>query len=249
VSPFDLSGRAALVTGGGRGIGAAIVTRLAEAGAQLVIANRSRDVAGQLAADLTGRDLYASAIPFEKLDRASLRQLVDDVARQFGRVSKGQQQSDLCRFHHFSVNSVVLRCARRLARASKGGEPGRCSPTALPAARSGASGEGGAVRPSRPAQARRHLRTTEQRLVFRAGHDGENSIGERIGSRLSRERPVSCAIWLTPAGSCSDSESIDNERRIARLECLAQIGGNGLISVEIACRIKFSGFDRHCAGP
>ncbi len=50
--PFDLTGRVALVTGGGRGIGAAIVRRLAEAGAGVVIANRTRDVADALAGEL-----------------------------------------------------------------------------------------------------------------------------------------------------------------------------------------------------
>ena len=84
--PFDLSGRVALVTGGGRGIGAAIVTRLAEAGADVVIANRSQDRAGALAAELTDRGLRAGIMPFEQLDRVSLRDLVDEVALRSSRL-------------------------------------------------------------------------------------------------------------------------------------------------------------------
>jgi 3-oxoacyl-[acyl-carrier protein] reductase len=84
--PFDLSGRTALVTGGGRGIGAAIVTRLAEAGASVVIANRTVDVAEALAADLAARGFSARAVPLTGLDRDSLRVLVEDAAEVSGRL-------------------------------------------------------------------------------------------------------------------------------------------------------------------
>ena len=83
---FDLSERVALVTGGGRGIGAAIVTRFAEAGATVIIANRSGEVAEALAKDLIGRGLRAETVPFERLDRASLRTTVDGVAERYGRM-------------------------------------------------------------------------------------------------------------------------------------------------------------------
>jgi 3-oxoacyl-[acyl-carrier protein] reductase len=84
--PFDLTGRIAIVTGGGRGIGAAIVARLANAGATVVIANRTRDVAEALARELASDGLAVLCVPFDKLDRDSLRVMVDDVARQYGRL-------------------------------------------------------------------------------------------------------------------------------------------------------------------
>jgi 3-oxoacyl-[acyl-carrier protein] reductase len=84
--PFNLTGRVALVTGGGRGIGAAIVTRLAEAGAHVVIANRSREAAEKLAADLSERCLHVGVKPFDRLDRAGLRELVEDVVGRYGRL-------------------------------------------------------------------------------------------------------------------------------------------------------------------
>jgi 3-oxoacyl-[acyl-carrier protein] reductase len=84
--PFDLTGKVALVTGGGRGIGAAIVMRFAEAGAHVVIANRTTDVADELAAALKARQLKVDIAPFDRLDRDSLRRLVDDVAGKHGRL-------------------------------------------------------------------------------------------------------------------------------------------------------------------
>lgn len=84
--PFDLSGRVALVTGGGRGIGAAIVTRLAEAGAAVIAANRTVHTAGELATSLAARGLAVSAAPFSALDRASLGALINGAADDHGRL-------------------------------------------------------------------------------------------------------------------------------------------------------------------
>jgi 3-oxoacyl-[acyl-carrier protein] reductase len=84
--PFSLTGRVALVTGGGRGIGAAIVKRLAQAGATVVIANRTLDGAEARAGELAADGLAIYCVTFIDLDRGSLRAIVDDVAAQQGRL-------------------------------------------------------------------------------------------------------------------------------------------------------------------
>jgi 3-oxoacyl-[acyl-carrier protein] reductase len=49
---FDLSGQAAIVTGGGNGIGAAIARRLAEAGAAVVVSDISEEAATRVADEI-----------------------------------------------------------------------------------------------------------------------------------------------------------------------------------------------------
>ena len=82
--PFRLDGKTALVTGGARGIGAAIVTRLAEAGARVTIANRTLDYAQDLATELTKRGLAVTPVALPDVTRATLTKLVDTIAAQGG---------------------------------------------------------------------------------------------------------------------------------------------------------------------
>jgi NAD(P)-dependent dehydrogenase (short-subunit alcohol dehydrogenase family) len=51
-NPFDLSGKVAVVTGGGTGLGKGMATGLAGAGALVVLAGRRQDVVERAAADI-----------------------------------------------------------------------------------------------------------------------------------------------------------------------------------------------------
>ncbi len=64
MSAFRLDGKVALVTGAARGIGAAIATAFAEAGAEVMVANRSIEPARGLVATLAARGLKAAAVEF-----------------------------------------------------------------------------------------------------------------------------------------------------------------------------------------
>ena len=83
---FNLHGRAALVTGGGRGIGAAIARVFAQAGAQVLIANRSADAGEAVAAALRAEDHAAQAIGCDIGRRDEAERAVAEAARRFGRL-------------------------------------------------------------------------------------------------------------------------------------------------------------------
>lgn len=83
----DLTGKVALVTGGSRGVGAAVARRLAEAGADVAFSYvNSKDKADALADELKAAGVRASAYRADHADDAGVARLVDEVAADFGRL-------------------------------------------------------------------------------------------------------------------------------------------------------------------
>ncbi|MFP5070170.1 SDR family oxidoreductase [Pseudonocardia nantongensis] len=78
---MDLSGRAALVTGGASGIGAAAVERLVAAGASVAVVDRDAD-----AADTVAQRHGGLAIPGDVTDPATLPAAVAATEERFGRL-------------------------------------------------------------------------------------------------------------------------------------------------------------------
>jgi D-xylose 1-dehydrogenase len=79
----SLEGRVALVTGGGSGIGATLVTRLAEQGARVAFLDIDEKSSRALVEQLPGgnKPLF---LPCDLRDIAALRRAVDEVTKQLG---------------------------------------------------------------------------------------------------------------------------------------------------------------------
>ena len=75
----ELAGQVALVTGGGRGIGARIAAELAGAGMQVAVAARSREQIEQVASQIGG-----IAVRADVSDQASVTDMVSRVERELG---------------------------------------------------------------------------------------------------------------------------------------------------------------------
>lgn len=81
---FDLSGKVALVTGAGRGLGCAMARGLAAAGAALVAAGRTATDVEATAERIRAAGGDAIAIPFDAVSRAENRRLIDATVTHFG---------------------------------------------------------------------------------------------------------------------------------------------------------------------
>lgn len=83
----SLVGKTALVTGGARGIGAAIVLKLAQEGADVTFTYASSsEAAEELVAQVAGDGGRARALKSDASDREQLRRLIDDMTRNGGRL-------------------------------------------------------------------------------------------------------------------------------------------------------------------
>lgn len=83
---LDLSGKIAIVTGGGMGIGWGISNRLAEEGATVIIAERSKEHGEAAARKIVKRGRQAIAIQTDVSDENSVKRMVDQVIKKYKKI-------------------------------------------------------------------------------------------------------------------------------------------------------------------
>lgn len=83
---MKLNDKTALVTGGGRGIGAAIAVAFAEQGADVIVAARSVDQLGETVSRIVACGRKGIAIPADFNRREAIASLVESIFAQFPRI-------------------------------------------------------------------------------------------------------------------------------------------------------------------
>lgn len=83
---FDLQGKVALVTGGGRGIGKTIAEALAEAGAKLVITGRRQEYLTPTHAEFTERGFACQSVIADVTNAADVERTVASALDAYGQI-------------------------------------------------------------------------------------------------------------------------------------------------------------------
>jgi len=87
IRQFDLTGQVAIVTGGSKGLGAAMAAGLASAGASVVLAGRDGNLAAQVADEIASVwNGTASGVAADVTQPADVRSLVKETIKEFGRL-------------------------------------------------------------------------------------------------------------------------------------------------------------------
>ncbi|MBP1719062.1 MAG: gluconate 5-dehydrogenase, partial [Deltaproteobacteria bacterium] len=81
---FDLSGKVAIVTGGGRGIGKAIALGLAGAGAKVVVCSRTSKEIEEAAGEISRLGGKALPLTVDLTANDQLENLVNTTVKEFG---------------------------------------------------------------------------------------------------------------------------------------------------------------------
>lgn len=124
---FNLHGKTAFIPGGYGGIGTAIASAIASAGAHVMIAGRRAEKAESLAAKLASRGLMANSIAMDANSVDSIQDAVDGVAGRLGRIDllincigihKEQSLLDVTEDVYDEVYRVNLKSAMFLAQAT-----------------------------------------------------------------------------------------------------------------------------------
>lgn len=85
-SPFTLSGRVAVITGGNRGIGRSIALGMARAGAAIAVLARNEEKNGQVLAELKAIGVPAIALRLDVTERTTLADAIMEVESALGGV-------------------------------------------------------------------------------------------------------------------------------------------------------------------
>jgi gluconate 5-dehydrogenase len=86
ISLFDLNGKRALITGSSQGIGRALASGLAAAGAEIVLNGRDETRLSQVAKDLRGTGVTVHELAFDVTDHAAARRAVDSFEKATGAI-------------------------------------------------------------------------------------------------------------------------------------------------------------------
>jgi len=138
---MNVEGRAAIVTGGGTGVGRATALELARRGCSVLINySRSRDEAEQTVAELMPLGVKAVAVQANMAEEAACKEMVDRAIKEFGRLDVLVNNAGTTRFiPHDQLDEVrdedwdrilavnlkgPFNCARAASKAMLAGEGG-----------------------------------------------------------------------------------------------------------------------------